>query len=426
MSEHATPRPLQADQPALFTLSHVSVCPSDKNFAYVHVQEKLPRSKFFVPLERAIQAGLVFGETALVEGADLLKWQEEASKAYNTPGRVSAKELPEGLAEIRYAAPSRNDDRKLTVSVAGVDASMTLHPDTLAQTEGLDGMARVQKGQIVTEACLKAAVERSVNAFKGTKTNQVGYYKKDWAREAYSTGRLQTLIEAAFPGVGLQFTPLGKGTGGTDVIDNNTLDDREAGVPDLVITNPENGKSVLLECTGSEFAGKKKGFHLREDTCETYPEGGAFAKPGDEPRHKYAELWVRPDKITWARNHPEHKVYVGFHFPQEKLEYDNSDPENPAVMTPKAPEQNEIVGFILPDPGKRYPAYNWENPAKKMTERFCAFFMKDPEYLSPRDFLKSLAKDLDVPLDRVKPGRYRETGPSQGSYQRTSSVDRGR
>jgi hypothetical protein len=414
------------------TLSHVTRCPSDANFAYIHIAEA-PGERFFAPMARVLENALLSGAGQLLDGQDLLTWKKEASAAYGAKDRQRGVSLPEGYVALERVDPHRTDNRKLTVWTHADKKPFTLHPETLARTPGMEGFSRPAKGQIVARDALVAASARSVNAFKSTGQEGEGdgvYGKKDWAREAYSVKRVIDLIDRAFPGADLRFEVLGKGSQTTDVIDNNTLDNRESGIPDLLITHPSTGKQVLLECTGSEMMGKKDKFHLRTDTLEK-DTPKPWAKPGEEAPNKFAELWVRPDKIEYARRHPDLKVYVGFHFPMQMFAFDESDKANPKIIG-RIERQNdgskailplddsrEVFGFVLPQLEKTYPAYDYKNDNKRdkqgnpLTERFCAFYAKDSEYLSPAAFVKSLAADFGVALDQVKaPQGVKEPAPS--------------
>ncbi|GAB3645074.1 hypothetical protein [Ramlibacter alkalitolerans] len=359
----------------LYCVTGVKPAPSNPAYGYIHVAESDER--FFVTAERLAKERLV-EEPRLVERAELLEWKAEASQHYR-----EWKAGPQ--VTISSLVVNKSDDRYTTVWLTGCAKPLSLHKDVLARAEYAS--LKLQEGACVPKALLDKAAYDSSIFYKDPKKKGATYGEVEWAKENYRIERTEDLICSWFPEGTLEFTRIGKGAGELEFYDKTTVEgNKEIGLPDILVTCKGTGKSVMLESTGGDFLGKSDSFHLREDTKEKIP---------GTDRNRYGEFWVRPDKIGYMRRHPETAVYLAFHYANEQLNTTPGEDGKPKVVPP-ASRGRELFAFVRPDIGKEYAAQDWKNNAKGMSERFVAFFQKDPEFYTSEQFKKALAADLGL------------------------------
>jgi|SRR5690242_7588124 len=149
------------------------------------------------------------------------------------------------------------------------------------------------------------------------------YGPEAWGKEGVRLDRIKGLIEAFDPRLSVRVVGFGAGT--TKFIPAHP---EEAGKPDLEVrVKDEDRVLALVEVTGTE-----------------YFRGGA-------PR----TYWVRPDKLDYARNHPEQDVWIVLHYAQP----------------------TELIIAIKPSRDTAYVVRNKE--IRGAMERYVEFSDKDPE-----------------------------------------------
>jgi hypothetical protein len=112
------------------------------------------------------------------------------------------------------------------------------------------------------------------------------YGESSWEKEKVRLGKISDWINERFPE--LEVDTKGFGADSLEMIDEHP---EESGAPDLALRLPDISDDILaVEVTGTE--------HMRG-----------------------SDYWVRPDKIQYAKNHPDKDVWVALHFqkPQEKI-----------------------------------------------------------------------------------------------------------
>ncbi|MGY6566997.1 MAG: hypothetical protein ACXIU5_19845 [Halomonadaceae bacterium] len=119
------------------------------------------------------------------------------------------------------------------------------------------------------------------------------YGEAAWKKEKVRIARVKAIIEARFSG--LEVLVEGFGADSNDFIPEHP---KEPGKPDLSIRGRQSGQIYCaLEVSGTE---------VRRGT----------------------DYWVRPDKLSYAQNHPEQHVWICLHYarPSEKLVFIRPDP----------------------------------------------------------------------------------------------------
>lgn len=115
------------------------------------------------------------------------------------------------------------------------------------------------------------------------------YGQAAWDKEKVRLNRIKAVIESFDPRLSVQVTGFG-----ADTNEFIPLHPEEAGKPDLEVgVKGEDRVLALVEVTGTE--------RFRGSNPRTY--------------------WVRPDKLAYAKNHPEQDVWVVLHYaePEELI-----------------------------------------------------------------------------------------------------------
>ena len=162
------------------------------------------------------------------------------------------------------------------------------------------------------------------------------YGKASWEAEKVRLDRVKQLIEMIDPRLSVHVTGFGADT---DEFIAEHPD--EAGAPDLEVREGDR-VLALVEVTGTK--------RFRGGTPLTY--------------------WVRPDKLEYARNHPEQDVWIILHYA----------------------EPTEQIVVIRPDNTKEYMAS--EEVIGNATEHFVTFTDSDPECVTPATFAAYVRNQL--------------------------------
>lgn len=128
------------------------------------------------------------------------------------------------------------------------------------------------------------------------------YGEKAWEREKVRIERIATLIETKFPR--LKVLTVGFGADSNAFLAEHP---DEPGKPDLLIEGRDSGqKYCMLEVSGTEI--------MRGDS-----------------------YWVRPDKLSYAQEHPAEDVWVCLHYsqPSEKIIFIRPKPEAKYIASEK-------------------------------------------------------------------------------------------
>jgi len=184
---------------------------------------------------------------------------------------------------------------------------------------------RLQVGQEITCAEIE---EREKFHWKNT------YGPDAWNKEKVRLDRVKTTIEAFDSRLSVRVTGFG-----ADTNEFIPLHPEEAGKPDLEVgVKGENRLLALVEVTGTE--------HFRGGHPPTY--------------------WVRPDKLAYAKNHPEHDVWIVLHYAEPK----------------------EIIVVIKPNNQFEYPVQKFK--IRDAIENYIVFSDDDPECIGLETFARHL------------------------------------
>lgn len=164
------------------------------------------------------------------------------------------------------------------------------------------------------------------------------YGQPAWDKEKVRLDRVKAVIEAFDPRLSVRVTGFG-----ADTNEFIPLHPEEAGKPDLEVgVKGEDRLLALVEVTGTErFRG------------------------GNQPT-----FWVRPDKLAYAKNHPEQDVWIVLHY---------AEPE-------------ELIITIKPDGTVRYPVR--EVNIRDSIEHYVVFSDEDPECVGLDAFARHLIEKI--------------------------------
>lgn len=167
---------------------------------------------------------------------------------------------------------------------------------------------------------------------------KIAYGQVAWDKEKVRLDRIKAVIEGFDPRLSVRVTGFG-----ADTNEFIPLHPEEAGKPDLEVgVKGENRLLALVEVTGTErFRG------------------------GNPPTY-----WVRPDKLAYAKNHPEQDVWIVLHY---------AEPE-------------EIIVVIKPNSESKYPVE--EIKIRDAIEYYIVFSDNDPECTGLDTFSRHLIKKI--------------------------------
>ena len=171
-------------------------------------------------------------------------------------------------------------------------------------------------------------------------------YAHAWEQEKHRLDRAEDMIHWA--DTRLSVIRVGFGASTTQFIPEHP---EESGAPDLAVvinddyvTDPDDRTVVaLIEVSGTETM-------------------------------RGADYWVRPDKLDYARNHPEHDIWIVLHYAQP----------------------NEHIVCIKPDLARDYVAE--PKVIRGSTEYYVVFTDNDPEVVTIHDFSAWLQAKVDASL----------------------------
>lgn len=126
------------------------------------------------------------------------------------------------------------------------------------------------------------------------------YGASSWEKEKVRLQAVQKLLESVSSDIEIRIT--GFGAGNTDFI---AAHPKESGRPDIEVCSRKNGQIVMfVEVTGTE-------------------------------RMRGSSYWVRPDKLSYAKNHPEADVWIILHFnlPEDKFVFVKPNPTTEYVVS---------------------------------------------------------------------------------------------
>lgn len=161
-------------------------------------------------------------------------------------------------------------------------------------------------------------------------------YSGHWERERVRLGRVTAKLKELDERVEVQTVGFGADT--DELIENHP---DESGAPDLRVVVAKNGRYLMsVEVSGTE------------------------AKRGDD-------YWVRPDKLAYARNNPDHDYFIILHY--------------------KEPEEEFI--YIRPNADVTYRVSEKEISGAR--ERYVVFSGNDKEVISEDEFKFYLRQKVD-------------------------------
>lgn len=164
------------------------------------------------------------------------------------------------------------------------------------------------------------------------------YGQAAWDKEKVRLDRIKAVIEGFDPRLSVAVTGFGANT--NEFI---ALHPEEAGKPDLEVSvKGQDRLLALVEVTGTE--------RFRGGNPRTY--------------------WVRPDKLAYARNHPDQDVWIVLHY---------AEPE-------------ELIVAIKPDSARQHPVK--EITIRDAIEHYVVFSDGDPECVGLDAFAQHLISQI--------------------------------
>ncbi|WP_228116780.1 hypothetical protein [Xanthomonas citri] len=164
------------------------------------------------------------------------------------------------------------------------------------------------------------------------------YGEAAWDKEKVRLDRIKAVIESFDSRLSVRVTGFGANT--SEFIAHHP---EEPGKPDLEVgVKDENRLLAVVEVTGTE--------RFRGDNPPTY--------------------WVRPDKLAYAKSHPDQDVWIVLHYA----------------------EPTELIVVIKPDSAKKYPVENIT--IRESIERYVIFSDNDPECVALDVFAQHLISQI--------------------------------